>query len=210
MKRATRTQTRGSATREEILAASERLLLERGFSGMSLDDILAATGLTKGAFFYHFKSKADLAHALVERYARNDFALFTGLAARAETLTQDPLESVLIFLRLFEEFAAENPGELKGCVFASYSYEEAQFEEPIHDIVRRGLGKWEDLYRQKFAALIAARPPRVPVTADDLAAMIMAIIEGGFVLSRVNKDRQGLVGPARQFRNYIELLFRPQ
>jgi TetR/AcrR family transcriptional repressor of nem operon len=209
MKQPTRTQTKGSATREEILAASERLLLERGFAGMSLDDILAATGLTKGAFFYHFKSKADLAHALVERYARNDFALFAGLSARADQLTQDPLESVVIFLKLFEEFAAENPERFMGCVFASYSYEEAQFEDAIHEIVRGGLGMWEDLYRRKFATLSAARPPRLPVTADELAAMIMAIIEGGFILSRVRKDGRNLVGPARQFRNYVELLFRP-
>jgi hypothetical protein len=94
-------------------------------------------------------------------------------------------------------------------VFASYSYEEAQFADTIHEIVREGLAAWEDLYRQKFAALIAARPPRLPVTANDLAAMIMAIIEGGFILSRVRKDGRELIGPARQFRNYIELLFRP-
>lgn len=187
---------------------AERLVLKQGFAGTSLDDILTAAGLTKGAFFYHFRGKSDLAAALAKRYAHNDYSLFAGLLERAESLTSDPLESVLVFLKLFEEFAAEHPEQLQGCIFASYSYEEAQFESDVHETVREGLAAWEDLYRRKFAALIAARPPRIDVSAGDLAATVMAIIEGGFILSRVRKDGRELIGPARQFRNYVELLFR--
>lgn len=204
-----RNATKGLVTREEILKTAEGLLLEHGFAGMSLDDILKATGLTKGAFFYHFRGKADLAEALVRRYARNDYELFAGFLARAEKLSDDPLESILIFLRLFEEFADEHPERVQGCIFASYSYEKAQFGEAVHAIIREGLGAWEELYRRKFAALIASRPPRAAASAEELAATIVAIIEGGFVLSRARNDMRGLIGPARQFRQYIELLFRP-
>src|SRR5690606_3415080 len=42
---------KGEMTRERIVAESERLILNQGFAGTSLSDILAATGLTKGAFF---------------------------------------------------------------------------------------------------------------------------------------------------------------
>jgi TetR/AcrR family transcriptional repressor of nem operon len=202
-----RKTTKGAETREDILTVAERLVLEQGFNGTSLDDVLKAADLTKGAFFYHFTGKADLAKAMVERYARNDYALFASLLARAEALTGDPLESILIFLKLFEEFAAEHPERLRGCVFASFSYEEGQFDPDIHEVVRDGLRAWEGLYRRKFEALIAARPPAIDVSASDLAGMIMAIIEGGFILSRVRKDGRELIGPARQFRNYVELLF---
>ena len=67
-------------TKERILDNAEALTLEKGFTGMSIDDILKATQITKGAFFYHFKTKAELARALVERYWENDYKFFTTIA----------------------------------------------------------------------------------------------------------------------------------
>ena len=74
---------RGTDTKERILDTAEALVLEKGFSATSLDDIISATGLTKGAFFHHFRSKSDLARKLVERFAANDFALFDEWSRRA-------------------------------------------------------------------------------------------------------------------------------
>ena len=78
-------------THERLLDAAEPLVTANGFAGTSIDDILKSAGLTKGAFFHHFKSKADLARDLIERHARRDFALFEKLGAEAEEKSQDPL-----------------------------------------------------------------------------------------------------------------------
>ena len=47
-------------TRERILDAAQQLVMERGFSATTVDAILEAAGSSKGAFFHHFASKADL------------------------------------------------------------------------------------------------------------------------------------------------------
>ena len=94
---------KGEQTRERILAAAEPLVLESGFAGTSLDDILQATSLTKGAFFHHFKDKNDLARALVERYVSNDLALFERFAAEADAAADEPLEQAYAFLRAFDK-----------------------------------------------------------------------------------------------------------
>jgi len=67
---------RGETTRESILDAAKTLVMSKGFSGTSIDDVLKLTGKTKGAFFHHFKGKADLACQLVKRYALNDLKMF--------------------------------------------------------------------------------------------------------------------------------------
>ena len=54
----------GKPTRDKILAESKALVFENGFAGTSIDKILQRTGITKGAFFYHFKTKNALAKAL--------------------------------------------------------------------------------------------------------------------------------------------------
>ena len=51
-------RTKGETTRDRILEAAQTLILEKGYSGATLDDILRATKMTKGAFFHHFKGKA--------------------------------------------------------------------------------------------------------------------------------------------------------
>lgn len=48
------------ATRAKILNAAAALFRTRGFEGVGIDDIMAAAGLTRGGFYAHFKSKADL------------------------------------------------------------------------------------------------------------------------------------------------------
>ncbi len=67
----------GTATRERILDAAEHLVIENGYAATSVDQVIAASGTSKGAFFHHFDSKRDLARALVERYVEADLAHLT-------------------------------------------------------------------------------------------------------------------------------------
>ena len=57
----TPTTERGEATRRRILEVAARHFLERGYAGVSLNEIIRDAGLTKGGFYFHFPSKADLA-----------------------------------------------------------------------------------------------------------------------------------------------------
>ena len=53
-------------TRERLLQAGFREVYRSGFQSASIDTILAATNVTKGALYHHFDSKEDLGHAIVE------------------------------------------------------------------------------------------------------------------------------------------------
>jgi TetR/AcrR family transcriptional regulator, transcriptional repressor for nem operon len=198
---------KGEQTRERILAVAEPLILQQGFAGTSLDDIVARTGLTKGAFFHHFKGKGHLARALVERYARNDYELFEGFLQKAEAESDDPLEQTLLFLKGFEQFVQQQAAPLAGCVFAAYTYEALQFDSAIHRFIGESFDRWSGLYEAKFAAILARQKPRRPASARDLAQMITSIIEGGFILSRIHNDAALVARQSKQFRQYLELLF---
>ena len=54
------------ATRQRILEAAGEEIHRRGFRNASVDQILSETGLTKGALYHHFPTKADLGHAVVD------------------------------------------------------------------------------------------------------------------------------------------------
>src|SRR5207244_3269600 len=63
-------QPRALATRERIARAAARLLALKGYHDTKLEEILAAAKVTTGAFFHHFRSKEDLAFAVIDRHMR--------------------------------------------------------------------------------------------------------------------------------------------
>jgi TetR/AcrR family acrAB operon transcriptional repressor len=62
-----RTKEEAQATRSHILDTAERVFEQRGVSGTSLAEIAKAAGLTRGAIYWHFRDKADLFNAMMER-----------------------------------------------------------------------------------------------------------------------------------------------
>lgn len=198
---------KGESTREKILISGEKLILERGFSGTSLNDILEAAGLTKGAFFHHYNSKDEMALAVLERYMKNDLGAFEEFSRKAAILAEDPLQESLIFLKLFEEHLARLDAPPPGCVMASYTYESELFDLGVQNLVKEAFRRWSFYYEEKFEKLLAWRKPNAPVTALELSLMIIAIIEGGFLISRSYQDKTMTIRLSAQFRNYLKLLF---
>jgi len=57
---------KGSETRQRILDVAAQAFAEHGYSGISLNDVIRQTGLTKGGFYFHFDSKSALAIAVLD------------------------------------------------------------------------------------------------------------------------------------------------
>lgn len=197
----------GELTKSKILDAAHGLVMGHGFSGTSIDMVLAQAGITKGAFFYHFKDKADLARTLAERYANQDAAHLQRNLNRAEALSRDPLQQVLIFIGLFQEEVAELTDSSAGCLIASYVYQFEELDQEIHRISAQALLNWREKLGGKFTEVIANYPPRLTVQAWELADGMVSAFEGGFVMMRTLQEPTQLKQQLAHYRNYIELLF---
>ena len=81
--------------REDLLQASFALIRERGYSRTSVDELCAAAGVSKGAFFHHFRSKDALAVAALDRWSEVSTALFQAAPYHEH---RDPLDRVLGYL----------------------------------------------------------------------------------------------------------------
>ncbi|MGE3302333.1 MAG: TetR/AcrR family transcriptional regulator [Hyphomonadaceae bacterium] len=189
------------------MAEAERLILEQGFAGATLDDILSATQLTRGAFFHHFASKAELAQAVVERYAENDAKLFESWAREADAASDDPRTRLMLFLQSFEKFLDGLGAPFPGCVFAAYTYQRGQFGPEMQAYIRARLEAWLALYQAKLEAVIAAGGAVAPVSARGLAELIVTIVEGGFVMGAAMRDAGWLQRQSAHYREYLALLF---
>src|SRR5688500_14647291 len=105
-------------TRERILDAAQALILDHGFGSTTVDAVVNRAGITKGAFFHHFASKADLARALVDRYARMDREHLAHHLERAKKMAADPLQQLLLLIAFYEEDFESLDQPFPGCLFA--------------------------------------------------------------------------------------------
>jgi TetR/AcrR family transcriptional repressor of nem operon len=197
----------GAATRERILDAAMQLVMEQGYGGMTVDQVIAAAGITKGAFFHHFKTKNDLARALLERYVRLDDALLHDLMDRAEKLSRDPLQQYLIFVGLMEEALRAPRETAPGCLVASYIYQLELFTPDTREAVIGSFDEWARVLTAKLNEAFASRTPKIPVTPDQLYTNLMSLFEGGVIMSRLYRKGDTLADQLAQHRNYVELLF---
>ena len=80
MKRETRKQ--------EILAAATAVFAQKGFAGASMDDIVQASGISKGGLYWHFKSKDELIAAILSQFFDQEMAALDALLQTEGTATQ--------------------------------------------------------------------------------------------------------------------------
>lgn len=195
------------STRENILNVAENLILERGFGSTSIDQILEKTQLTKGAFFYHFKSKMDLARALIERYIKRDDELLYELMSKAEKLSRDPLQQMLIFVGLLHEILSELKAPHPGCMIASFVYQFEDFSEQTKTTVVRGFDEWHKVLDEKFNLILQNHKPRMEVSASGLVDNLLSAFEGGLILAKMTNQAKDFADQIQHYKNYIELLF---
>lgn len=197
----------GRGTRTRIMDAAEELVLQHGLAGTTVDAIVEMAGITKGTFFYHFDTKGDLARALVERYDAHDADLMQRHMAEAERRSDDPLEQVLVFVRLFEEQMEALTDPYPGCLFASYCYQNQLFDDETAEVVEEGLLRWRRWLGAKLRDAAEAHPSRREVDPEDLADMLTVTFEGSFILSKTLSEPGVVARQLRQYRDYVELLF---
>lgn len=201
------TLSKGEQTRERIMDIAQDAVLHKGFAGTSLDEIISEAGITKSGFFYHFKDKNDLAKALLQRYLDTEWAVFDGLFKQADELSEDPLHSFLIFLKLFADLMGDLPTGHPGCLVASYVYQDHMFSRDVREMTTEGHRIWRKRFRERLDKIAAGYPPRIEVDLDDLAHMLSAVADGGIILSKSLSDPSILSRQIMLYRAYVRSVF---
>ncbi|TBB43543.1 TetR/AcrR family transcriptional regulator [Rhizobium ruizarguesonis] len=200
---------KGEETRTRILDVAEAAVLQKGFGGTSIAELIAETGITKSGFFYHFRDKNELAKALLNRYIENDERIYDEIFSRARDLTDDPLQSFLLGLKLLSELLSDLPNGHPGCLVAGICYYERLFDREIQEINRNAVLAWRRRFGRMLRDIVAVYPLREPVDVDQLADMVSSVLEGGIVLSKTLKEPNTLAEQVLMLRTFVRMLFLP-
>lgn len=201
---------RGEDTRKKILDVAQDAVLTKGFDATSIDEIVATAELTKSGFFYHFRDKNALAHALIERHIQVEDQLFDEVFGRAKDLADDPLQVALIALKLLAELIEDMPNGHPGCIVATAVYQDRLFNPDVREANRRAVLGWRSRFRAMFDAIVEVYPANDAVDLDDLADMVSSVIEGGIVMARAVSEPSITARQIMLLRSYVRLLFSPR
>jgi AcrR family transcriptional regulator len=201
--------SRGEQTRERLLDIAQASVLEKGFGATSIEEIVTEAGISKNGFFYHFKDKSALASALLERYLAEESEMFDELFRRADELSDDPLHSFLIWLRLLAETMDDVAETFPACLVASITYQERLFDREVHERNAAAVLAWRTRFRARFEAIAEKYAPKEPVELDSLADMTTSVVEGGLIIGRALREPRVTGQQIMAFRTYVKLLFLP-
>lgn len=192
---------RGTA-RARLIAAARALFRHKGYAATSVDDLCAAAGVTKGAFFHHFVTKEALAVAVIDDWTQTTSAMF---AAHPYNSLSDPLDRVFAYLDLRRSLLDQPIAEFS-CV-AGTSVQEAFETSPLirqaaGESITSGFG-----HVQAHLAQALAAHPVAGVTTESLARQFQVAVQGGIILAKAANDP----APAREafdhLERYLRLLF---
>jgi TetR/AcrR family transcriptional repressor of nem operon len=174
---------KGEQTRERILEQAAVLFNVQGFAGSSLADIMQATGLRKGGIYRHFESKEALAleafdHA-VDRVRARFVAALEG--------RRHAIERLRAIVGVFREYAVDPPMP-GGCPVMNTAIETDDGNPELRERARTVMEEWRALVRRTVEKGMERGEVRPETDGDALASVMISLLEGGIMMSRLYED----------------------
>ena len=170
-------------TKERIIQAALKTLLEKGFNGVGVQEITEQAGVPKGSFYNHFESKEALGVEIVERY---------GMGSTRRAVLTDKTVSPLERLRT--HFAALNDMFIaskfnRGCLLGNFSAELANQSPSVRDSLAQLFTKWTKDLEAAIEDALAEGSISSKARAHDIAAFLLDAYEGTLLRARVERSR---------------------
>jgi TetR/AcrR family acrAB operon transcriptional repressor len=163
------------ATRNSLLDAAERVFLAQGVAGTSLNDIAQAAGTTRGAIYWHFKDKADLFNAMMDRVA---MPLQSALSLVDAAPDDDPLPGLKKSLRAALRQTVHDPQTRRVFEVATHKVEYVDSLCAVRARHLRVRALWLERFRRVLLQGAAVRGRRLPVPATVAAQGLHALLDG--------------------------------
>lgn len=172
---ARRTKADAQATRESLLDAAEQLFQARGVSRTSLNDIAVAAHATRGAIYWHFKDKADLVNAMMERVS---LPLEQMLAHKQLVQAQDPVAELHAAMLEVLRLIATDAQTRRVLQIATHKVEYVDELGAVQSRHLRVHAECLQRNHQTLAKAFALRAVAPPVPLDTAVLGLQVLLEG--------------------------------
>ena len=176
---------RGAATRARIVEAAADLIYAHGVEQTSLDDVMAASGVSKSQLYHYFTDKDAL---VLDVIARQTERILDAQRPHLEALDSLPALKAWrnVILRL------NKVAQGKGCPLGSLASELANDSEPARKRLAESFSMWRDRIENGLAKMRERGELSASADPHDLALALLSAVEGGLLLAKTTHSSRPL------------------
>lgn len=193
---------RGDA-RTRLLEAARDIVRQKGFAATSVDDLCQAAGVTKGAFFHHFRTKEALGVAAADFWSETTGAFFASAPYHAP---DDPLDRVLAYLDFRKAIIGGETFEYT-CLVGTMTQEVHASAPAIRDACAESILSHAATLEADIEAARMQRGIDAEWTAESLARHTQAVLQGGFILAKATGNAELARESVDHLIRYVRALF---
>ncbi|CAM4094817.1 transcriptional regulator, TetR family [Pedobacter westerhofensis] len=175
--------SKAERTRQFIIETTANLFNKKGYAGTSMSDLTTATGLTKGSIYGNFENKEDVALAVFDY---NHSRIVTEVKKRTATVSSFR-DKLLVYADVYNHYTMPYFPE-GGCPILNTAIEADDTNSLLKDRAAKAVIKWQKSIQEIIKSGITAGEFKKDTNPLELATSIVALIEGGIMISRVTDD----------------------
>jgi AcrR family transcriptional regulator len=193
--------SKAAATRNHILENAFKLIYLKGYQATSIDEIIASTAVTKGAFFYHFKNKEDMGLAVIKEVMYPGMVPYMiDVLGRTDDLIEDIYNMIKALLLYNSFFKVEY-----GCPAVNLIDEMAPLNESFRKALMNIMVEWQSALEKSLKTAQANGRLNPRSDPKQIALYITANYSGVRNIGKVF-GRPSYIEFLKQFKIYLETL----
>ncbi len=192
--------SKGKVTKERILHQAATLFNTQGYAGASIADIMQVTGLKKGGIYNHFQSKDELALQAFD-YAIDLIKQRYRGALKNKRDAIERLQGIIGVLRA----NVDNPVVKGGCPLLNTAVESDDAHPILRQRAQEVMNSWRDMICKVIEKGIARGEIRSEVNADEVATVMISLLEGAIMMSKLYDDAIHLERAINHLNKYIQV-----
>jgi TetR/AcrR family transcriptional repressor of nem operon len=195
--------TAALGTRDRLIDAAMNLFWEKGYANTSMSDLLGAAKANSGSFYHFFSSKEELLLAVLDKYFT---LLHPAMLAPAWEGIDDPIERIFALLARYRMLILATDCTY-GCPIGRLALEIGPEQQQVHRLLAKNFDGWTAAVQ----GCLEQAADRLPADIDRqrLSGFVLAVMEGGVMLSRSHRDVKPFDQAVSELRAYFARLLEP-
>ncbi|WP_258530626.1 TetR/AcrR family transcriptional regulator [Paenibacillus taichungensis] len=174
---------KGQITKEHIIRESAALFNTKGYTGASLSEIIERCGVRKGGIYNHFETKDEIALAAFD-YSVSQMLQFHSQALEGVTNSKDKLLAICgVYIDMMENNTLEG-----GCPLLNTAVESDDAHPLLKERAQHAMTNLLNELTQVLVQGVEQKEFRADIALEEVSSNIIAIIEGGVMLSKLYDD----------------------
>lgn len=194
--------SKSERTRQFIIETTAPIFNTKGYEGTSMSDLTTATGLTKGSIYGNFENKEEVALCAFDYNHSQIRKIITEKINQAKSYH----DKLMVYATVYHSFTRPKGFIAGGCPILNTAVEADDTNPPLREKVAKAIISWKKGIMNLIEAGITTGEFRAGIDREHSALSIIALIEGGVMISRATNSPESLDVVLKTVGNIIDSL----